>query len=238
MINLLIPMAGHGSRFAAAGYEDPKPLIPFLGKRMIEHVVDAFPLNCHKIFMVLKDHEDKYDVSTFLTTRWPGCDIVIVDGVTEGAACTVLLAKDLINTARPLAIMNSDNIIHWEPEHISPLANEVDGLIMVFEANDPKWSYAETNANGFVSRVVEKEVVSTDATAGLYFWAKGHLFVEAAEQMISKNCRVNGEFYVAPVYTENCLLGHRIKVAPVIEMIGVGTPEDLNAYIERQTQCD
>lgn len=235
MFNLLIPMAGRGSRFADVGYTDPKPLIQFLGKRMIEHVVDAVPLDTHKIFMVLQEHEDQHSVSQFIESRWPGSDVVLIDQVTEGAACTVLLAKHLINNDVPLAILNSDNIIRWTPRPLTSFETQTDGIIMVFEDNDPKWSYADVNADGLVTRVVEKQAVSKFATAGLYIWAKGRYFVEAAEQMIAKNLRVNGEFYVAPVYTENYLLGHNTIVQYVDEMIGVGTPEDLEAYVNRMS---
>lgn len=230
-MNLVIPMAGRGSRFSSVGYTQPKPLIPFLGKTMVEHVVDAFPYGAHKIFLVLKEHEDAYNVSAMIEDMWPGSDVVLIDGVTEGAACTVLCAKHLIDNDEPLAIMNSDNIIHWNPSYVDVL-EVVDGLIMVFEDTNPKWSFAKVDKDGFVTEVVEKRPVSNLATAGLYFWAEGSMFVEAAEQMIAKNIRVNGEFYVAPVYTENVALGHKILTAPVTAMYGVGTPEDLQAYLE------
>lgn len=232
-MNLLIPMAGRGSRFAEVGYKDPKPLIPFLGKTMIEHVVDAFPMSCHKIFVVLKEHVEHYQVDAFLKDRYPGSDVVVVDQVTEGAACTVLLAKHLIDNDEWLAIMNSDNIIKFEPIEVEFLLNTfADGVVLTFEDSDPKWSFAKTNEAGYVLEVVEKQPVSTHATAGLYFWRKGSDFVAAAEQMIQKNIRFKNEFYVAPIYTQNVEMGHKILINPVHEMHGVGTPEDLEKYIE------
>lgn len=231
-MNLLIPMAGLGSRFAEVGYSDPKPLIKFLGKTMIEHVVDSFPLSIrHLIFIVQKEHVEKYDVKNFLQNRYEGCDVVVIDGLTEGAACTVLQAKHLINNEEPLAIMNSDNIIKFSPSDIAPLYEYADGVIMTFEDNDPKWSFAKLDQYDFVTEVVEKEPVSTHATAGLYFWNEGRQFVQAAELMIRKNIRYKNEFYVAPVYTQNVALGHKVVIAPVEEMHGVGTPEDLIKYV-------
>lgn len=235
-MNLLIPMAGRGSRFSAVGYTDPKPLIPFLGKKMIEHVVDTFPMAAHKIFVVLKEHIEEYQVDKFLLEKYPGSDIVVVDQVTEGAACTVLLAKHLIDNDEPLAIMNSDNIIEFDPISVEFMMNTfADGVILTFEDSDPKWSFAKTDEAGYVQEVVEKVPASTHATAGLYFWRKGSSFIKAAEQMIEKELRHNNEFYVAPVYTQNVLMGEKILITPVIAMYGVGTPEDLEKYI---AQCE
>lgn len=232
MINLVIPMAGHGSRFSQAGYTDPKPFITFLGRRMIEHVVDAFPLHCQKIFIVLREHEERFGATAFLTERWPGSKVVITDGVTEGAACTVLLARGLIDSVEPLAIMNSDNIIHWNPTNLD--LSDTHGAIMTFEDTDPRWSFARTDEQGLVVEVAEKRPISTHATAGLYFWKEGSMFCQAADQMIAKNIRVNNEFYVAPVYNENIALGHKIRCVEVDTMHGVGTPEELEKYIARQ----
>lgn len=232
-MKLLIPMAGLGSRFSAAGYTDPKPLIKFLGKTMIEHVVDAFPMEArHLIFIVQKEHVEKYDVKNFLQNRYEGCDVVVIDGLTDGAARTVLSAKHLINDEEPLAIMNSDNIIKFSPALAKYLLSSHDGVIMTFEDTDPKWSFARVNREGYVTEVVEKQPISTHATAGLYFWQKGRDFVKAAERMIEKNIRYKNEFYLAPVYTQNAELGQLIVTCEVEEMHGVGTPEDLEKYIK------
>jgi len=223
-------MAGKGERFKNAGYEDAKPFIRFLGKTMIEHVVNTFPVESHKIFLVLKEHEALYNATEFLTSNWLGSDVILIDHVTDGAARTVLLAKDLINNDDVLAIMNSDNIIHWDPKALSLLLTH-DGLIMTFEDVDPKWSFVLLDDAGLVIKVEEKNPISTHATAGLYFWSNGSKFVEAAELMIDKNIRTNNEFYVAPIYTQNAELGHKIAISQVDEMHGVGTPKDLENYI-------
>lgn len=242
-INLVIPMAGRGSRFAGAGYKDPKPFIKFLGKTMIEHVVDAFPhvggkqpLFVNLIFIIQKEHDDVYQASALLKDRYPFCKIVVIDGVTEGAACTILKAEHLINNKVPLAIMNSDNIIHFDGEALGLILPHVDGAILTFEDNNPKWSFAALGSNGYVIEVAEKKPISTHATAGLYFWKHGENFVSSAKSMILKNIRVNNEFYVAPVYNENIEAGEKIAIFQVDEMNGVGTPEDLEAYIAKQSQ--
>jgi NDP-sugar pyrophosphorylase family protein len=229
MLNLIVPMAGRGSRFSTAGYKEPKPLISFLGKKMIEHVVDAFPIEANKIFLVLKEHDEQFQICHFLKSRWPECNIVQLDTLTEGAACTVLAARNLIDNDTPLAILNSDNIIKFEKSVIDEL-QFLDGIIMTFEDTAPHWSYARTE-NGLVQEVAEKRQISTHATAGLYFWKNGKSFCSAADVMINKNKRVNGEFYVAPVYNENIEVGQKIAIRSVNEMHGVGTPEELQKYI-------
>jgi dTDP-glucose pyrophosphorylase len=239
-INLVIPMAGKGSRFSNAGYTDPKPFIPFLGKAMIEHVIDAFPpmpdFNVNFIFIVLKEHDVAYNASAMLKAKWPDCKVVLLDEVTEGAACTILKAEHLIDNDSIMAIMNSDNIIHFNGNLVNDLLldESVDGVILTFEEeSDPKWSFAKLDDRGYVMEVAEKKAISTHATAGLYFWSKGSNFVSAAKSMIAKNFRVNNEFYVAPVYNENAEAGERVVICEVNEMNGVGTPEDLQAYIAK-----
>jgi NDP-sugar pyrophosphorylase family protein len=228
-------MAGRGERFVRAGYTVPKPFIQFQGSSMVEHVVDAFKLPCHKIFIVLREHEELFGATAMLRAKWPYCDVVLVDHVTEGAACTVLLAEHLIDTNVPLAVLNSDNIIEWNVSDINCLSDS-DGMIMTFEDTDPKWSFARTDADGYVTEVAEKNPISTHATAGLYFWKTGASFVSATKSMILKNFRVNNEFYVAPIYNENVEGGEKIIIRPVIEMNGVGTPEDLEKYLAKQAQ--
>jgi dTDP-glucose pyrophosphorylase len=204
---------------------------------MIEHVVDAFPVEAHKIFIVLKEHDEQYNAVNMLRAKWPDCDVILIDDVTDGAACSVLKAKHLIDNDDVLAVMNSDNIIRWNPKDLDKL-HWFDGMVMTFEDSDPKWSFAKIDTNGIITEVVEKKPVSTHATAGLYFWTKGKNFVHAAEQMIAKDIRVNNEFYVAPVYTQNAEIGQRCVIAQVIEMNGVGVPEDLEAYIKKMESSD
>lgn len=233
---IIVPMAGMGSRFSSAGYTDIKPMIPIFGKAMVEHVVDSVGLDGNWIFIVQKLHRERYGLDAFLRKIRPNC--VIIDtggGPTEGAACSILLAKSYINNDNPLVVINSDNIIKWDTEHFKKhiFDGESDGLILTFEDTDPKWSFARLDENGHVAEVAEKKPISTHATAGLYVWKYGKDFVAGAEQMIAKNIRVNNEFYVAPVYNENIEMGKKISIAQVEKMDGVGTPEDLERYINQ-----
>jgi len=226
-----------GSRFSQAGYKDIKPLIEIFGKPMIEHVVDSVGIDGDWIFIVQKVHREQYDLDKILSTLKPGCKIIDTGaGVTEGAACSVLLAKDYINNQNPLIIINSDNIIEWDSKIYNESINirNSDGLILCFRDSDPKWSFAKLDSGtGFVTEVAEKNPISDYATAGMYIWRQGQSFVTAAEQMISKNIRTNNEFYICPVYNENIAMGQNIEVCIVDAMHGVGTPEDLERYISR-----
>jgi dTDP-glucose pyrophosphorylase len=228
--NILIPMAGLGSRFVEKGYSLPKPLIRIFGKPMIQHVVESLGIDGNYIFLVQKEHRAKYNLDEVLRGLAPGCSILQVNGLTEGAASTSLIAKDLINNDTPLIIANSDQIVEWIPENFQMYLTELDGITAVFEASDPKWSYVKS-PTAYITEVAEKEVISNLANVGIYGWAKGSDYVKYAEQMIAKDIRTNGEFYIAPVYNEAIADGKKITSYLVHEMHGVGTPEDMNDYI-------
>ena len=233
-MNVLIPMAGAGSRFAQAGYTFPKPLIEVHGKPMIQVVVENLNIDAHYIYIVQKEHYDKYNLKQLLNLITPDCDIIQVDGITEGAACTTLLAKELIDNDRPLLISNSDQFVEWNSNEAlyAFTADGIDGGLVTFTATHPKWSFAKLDDNGFVSEVAEKSPISNIATVGIYFWKKGSDYVKYANRMIAKNIRVNNEFYVAPVFNEAIADGKKFRVKHIDGMWGLGTPEDLNYYLE------
>jgi len=235
-MNILIPMAGAGSRFDQAGYTFPKPLIDVRGKPMIQTVVDSLNINANYIFIVQKSHYEKYSLQHTLNLIAPNCKIIQVDGLTEGAACTTLLAKDLIDNDKPLLIANSDQYLDWNSNQFmySMIAHGVDGGILTFKSKHPKWSYAKLDDNGFVSEVAEKKPISDHATVGVYYFKHGKNYVTAAEQMISKDIRTNNEFYVCPVYNQCILNGEKIKIFSIDskEMWGLGTPEDLDFFLK------
>jgi len=235
-LNVLIPMAGAGSRFTNAGYTFPKPLIEVRGKSMIQVVVDNIGLDANYHFVVQKEHREKYNLDTMLNLIAENCKVIEVDGVTEGAACTALLAKKFINNNQPLFFANSDQWVDWDPVEFMYKMQETksDGGIVTFEANHPKWSFAKTNNNGIVTEVAEKKPISTNATVGYYYWKHGSDFVKYAEEMIIKNIRVNNEFYVCPVYNQAIEDGKIIRISRAKAMWGLGTPEDLDYYVKNK----
>lgn len=232
-MKVLIPMAGAGSRFSVAGYTFPKPLIEVKGKPMIQVVIENLNIDAEHVFIVQKEHYEKYHLKTLLNMISPGCKIVQTEGITEGAACTTLLAKEFIDNGYPLLIANSDQYVEWDSNEFmySMGADTIDGGILSFRSTHPKWSFAELDENGYVKRVAEKEPISDIATVGIYYWTKGSDYVKFAEEMIQKDVRVNNEFYVAPVYNEAIQEGKKIKTFDVKKMWGIGTPEDLNTFL-------
>jgi HAD superfamily hydrolase (TIGR01509 family) len=233
-LNILIPMAGAGSRFEQAGYTFPKPLIDVKGKPMIQVVVENLNIEANYIYIVQKSHREKYNLDTLLNLITPGCKIVEVEGLTEGAACTALMAKEFIDSDSPLFFANSDQFVEWDSNEFMYKMNETDadGGIVTFTATHPKWSFAKVDEKGLVTEVAEKNPISDIATVGYYYWKHGSDFVKYAEQMISKNIRVNGEFYVCPVFNEAISDCRKIRVFNVKSMWGLGTPEDLKYYLE------
>lgn len=234
-LNILIPMAGAGSRFEKAGYSFPKPLIDVKGKPMIQIVVEGLGIEANYIYVVQSEHKKKYNLETLLNLITPGCSIIEIDGVTDGAARTTLLAKNFINNDNPLIITNSDQFVDWDSLDFMYVVKEksVDGAIVTFKSTHPKWSFAKVDGNRKITEVAEKNPISTYATAGIYYWKHGKDYVISAEKMIAKNIRTNNEFYVCPVYNEAILDGKFILNYPIKEnaMWGLGTPEDLNYYL-------
>ena len=237
-LNIIIPMAGAGSRFEKAGYTFPKPLIDVNGKPMIQVVVENLNIDAHYIFIVQKNHREKYNLDTLLNMVAPQCDIIEIDGITEGAACTVLKAKNLINNDQPLLMANSDQYVEWNSGEFMYKMHEqdVDGGMLTFESTHPKWSFAKIDQHGYVTEVAEKNPISNIASVGVYYWKHGKDFVNYAEQMITNNIRVNNEFYVCPVFNEAIKDKKKIKTFNVEQMWGIGTPEDLNVFLARDSK--
>lgn len=238
MLNIVVPMAGAGSRFLVAGYVDPKPLVQLHGVPMIRLVIENLrPEQEHRfIFICQRSHLQTYDLAEKLKRWAPGSEVIALQGLTEGAACTVLCAKALIDNDSELMIANSDQYIDRDiNQYLNAMrARDLDAQIMTMKANDPKWSYIKISDQGYVSSVVEKVVVSDEATTGIYSFRAGRDFVRAAETMIREGLRVNGEFYVAPTYNQLIHEGFNIGYYNVGSdcdgMYGLGTPADLDRF--------
>lgn len=239
MLNIVIPMAGAGSRFSKEGYRDPKPLIPIYRIPMIQVVIENLtPARAHRfIFVCQQTHILEFGLEEKLSQWAPGCKIIGLNGLTEGAACTVLSARELIDNEDELMIANSDQYVDLSIDDYLDRMDvaSLDGIIMTMRANDPKWSFVGLNYSNLVTTVVEKRVISNEATVGIYNFRRGHDFVAAADRMISRSLRVNNEFYVAPVYNQLIEDGARIGIYNVGEvasgMYGLGTPADLTLFL-------
>jgi len=236
-MNIVIPMAGKGSRFATAGFEVPKPLIEIQGRPMIEWVVRSIRSDTAKyIYIVQEEHLKEYDLETILRRITPSNDleIISIDYTTDGQASSVLLAEPFIDNYSPMMSFNCDQVIDWSFDNFYAqiVGDHLDGGILTFKGSSPKWSYAELDALGFVKRTAEKNPISDHATVGAYMWARGMDFVRFAKEMIAEDVRVNGEFYSCPVYNWAIKRGGLFIIHDVNAMYGTGTPEELESFIE------
>ena len=236
-LRVVIPAAGEGSRFRSAGFADPKPFIDVRGRPMIEWVMRnvATHAECHLILR--EDHiHERADVVEHL--RRKGASIHVADRLTQGTACTLLLARPAFDDDVPLLVANSDQLVDFSVDAFVQdcIDRDLDGSILVFRdvEMNPKWSFARLDGD-LVSEVAEKKPISDLATVGIYLFRRGSDFVSGAIDMIARDDRVNNEFYTCPVYNYMIRSGLRIGVyeVPANAMHGLGTPEDLASYLAR-----
>jgi dTDP-glucose pyrophosphorylase len=235
-VTIVIPMAGEGSRFAKAGYAKPKPFIDVLGRPMIRHVIDNVAYPGADTLLIARQAHCQAEPGVVAELKADGIRFHLLDGLTEGTACTLLAAWDKMDPDAPMLVANSDQFVDGGAASMldDALSRDLDGSIMVFKSEPhPKWSYAKLGADGLVERVAEKDPISEWATVGLYYFKSARLFRQAAEAMIAANDRVNNEFYTCPVYNYALKTGARVRVweIPQAAMHGLGTPEDLDAFI-------
>lgn len=240
MINIVIPMAGAGSRFAQAGYAKPKPFIDVAGKPMIVRVLEnlACP-DARYILIARKEHMDAEADLVRQIERDFNATFIPIEKLTEGTSCTVLYARRWINNDEPLMIANSDQIVDADIRaFVADCAQRgLDGSILTFDdvARDPKWSFAKIDADHLVIEVQEKKPISEHATVGIYLFSHGRDFVDAAIDMFIERDRVNNEYYTCPTYNYLIRAGKRVGIYNIdmSAMHGIGTPEDLNKYLAR-----
>ena len=231
--NLLIPVAGKAQRFADAGYPMPKPLIMAKTKQIIDWSLSSIETDeCNLIFAVRLDHINNFSIDTILKKKF-GDDItiVVVDHDTDGSVSTCLLAKEHIDNDAPLLIYTPDVYFEkkFDPKNI-PI--DSDGFLLTFKANSPAHSYVKIDQNGLVSKTAEKEVISTNAAVGLYYFKSGKNFVKYAESMIESNERTKNEFYICPLYNRLIKDELKVRISQVDKMHVLGTPEELNFFVD------
>lgn len=232
-MTLVMPMAGNGKRFKEAGYTEPKPFVMVNGKPMFQHAIDCINIKFDRlIFIVQKEH----NISNKIKEIYPDAIVIELISPTRGAAETVLTAKDYFKDTS-IFIANCDQHVEWNSSAIDRIIYErnADGAIAIFDCPDmdPKWSYAKINGVT-VTEVAEKKAISNWATVGFYTWKDGNEFIRAAEEMIANNERVNGEFYLCPVFNYSIKNNKHIVGYTVTEMHGLGTPEDLEYFLSKE----
>ncbi len=247
-MKIIMPMAGRGSRFVKVGITRPKPLIEVAGKSMVQWSVEGvrhtYPeiKDSDFIFICHSDHERDYKISEALKAIAPGATILFTPVVTEGAACTVLLAKGHIDDEEDMMVVDSDHFVvcqEFKKHRELAIKNGWGGLLPTIERDTPQYSYdrlkyysyARLDDEGNVVETREKQVISTHGTV-MYYFTKWKYFVSAAEAMIEKNSRYNNEFYMCPVYNEVIAHGHIVRTLPVQLAMHLGTPEEAEYFVE------
>jgi len=231
-MKLILPMAGNGQRFFDAGYDLPKPLIDIKGKPMFARVIENLWVNNAELTCIVRqDHVNDYEIDKRILEHYPDANIIIIPGTTEGAACTVRLATNVLG-GEPMIVANCDQLMRWDPKEFY---EKIDtnlypgGLIPVFTPNhnEPKHSYCEVDKYGNLLQLKEKEIISDIATVGVYYFGDESKWIKAHEKQMDANDRTNNEFYLAPTYN---YLEENVGIHRIDEMIGMGTPEELNEF--------
>ena len=235
-MKLLIPAAGRGSRFKKNNYELPKPLIKIYDKPMIYWAIKSLKLNCD-IIIILNEKQDRYEeIYNIIKYYFPKSFIITVKDFTEGPASTCLFAEKYINQDEELIITNCDQFLYWESKNfLERLKNKPnDGIVVTYNTDVPHNSYAAVK-NGLVSEIKEKEVISKYSLNGIHYWRKAKLFYDSAKIMISKNIRVNNEFYIAPTYQELINMNYKIGIynIPQNSHFSLGNPNDLKNFTKK-----
>lgn len=237
-LQVLMPMGGLGSRFTAAGYTTPKPLIEVDGKPMFMRALDSFrgPEEVHHIFVIRKDQDEAYGLAKNIRAELPNADIAILDHDTNGAVESCLAAKEFIADDIPISIADCD--IYFESsEYFQKAASAAkpDGMLLTFESNDPRYSYVEVDGQGKVVRTAEKIVISNHAILGGYYFSSGRLFKRLAVEFVSRPLPDNlKEYFMSHLF--NLLLEQegRVEIAQIDKKYIFGTPDELRAYLRRE----
>lgn len=237
-INILIPLGGAGKRFSEAGYKESKPFIDVDGKSMIRTVIEnLYDSHVHFIFIINEQYTSIDDFHKHIADLGISNSIYSTTKLTDGPASSSLLAISEIDSQTPLIIVNCDQVIlDFNLELIEKFvdANQCDGLLGCFLSSSDKNSFVKLNEEGEICDVKEKIVISNIATNGLHYWRSGSLFVSSAIEMIESNDRYNNEFYVAPTYNYLIKKGKRILPFFYNLHFPIGTPEDLNLYLQQK----
>jgi len=238
-MNFLITMAGEGRRFREVGYSLPKMLIEAKGKTLLEWSIDSLPLAlCSRlIFVAQQKHEDEFQLSgkirSMYTDRVKSLHFKFIDKLTRGQSETACLAKHLVDLSQPLLIFNIDTQFASSSLKKKLLRKNIDGVLGAFYSQEPRFSFAALNDEGFVTKTAEKEVISSNALTGLYHFTYPEDFFEAAQSSFSKNETTKGEFYIAPLYNYLIAKGRNLIVDMADEVNILGTPEELDIFLRK-----
>lgn len=231
MINVVVPMAGHGKRFLDKGIFTPKPLIEIGSKPFIEHVIDTVSFEkAYFYFLIREKHLTENNFNEIFKKKKIKYKIIPVNKDTDGAACTVLLGTKKMNNDFPLIVKDCDQIMSWSKKNFLEFVKrkKIDGALVTVPTKNPGFSYVELfDDMSTVSRTKEKEVVSSFGNTGCYYFNKTQEYQYYANLMIKKNIRVKNEFYISQVYNEYILDNKKIIHYPIAEIFSINTPTEL-----------
>jgi NDP-sugar pyrophosphorylase family protein len=231
---VVVPMSGKGLRFREFGIEAPKPLIVCKGRWLVEWSLMSVKLELASrlIFIILKEHEHQYGVADRLRRKYGSKCHCLLEQSPTGAASTVLLAREYLDTAEDIIVKDCDGyLVSRVHDTIDSYRDDtVSGVLPTVDLPGDRWSFARTNEDEKVLQVAEKERISGHVIAGLYYFRHGHDFVTYAEKMMRRGTQVNGEFYVAPVYQEMIEDGHTIVIHRAEKLWDLGTPEAVRQF--------
>ena len=240
-LHIIMPMAGEGSRFLKEGWRTPKPLIQLDGVPLFKRAIGSVAidgLTMKYSFIVRQEHIDNYGIDRSIREILPDANIFSVEKTTRGAVETCLIAEPAIADDDAVIVMDCD--LEFRSERFSELMREVlntpveqanGGLLVSFESDLPRYSYAQTDGTDRVIRTAEKEVISSHALCGAYFFASGRVFKSAAHRLMDEANFNKQEYYVSLLY--NYLLGDgdTVRLAPMEVYRSYGTPEELKQYM-------
>lgn len=210
MINILLPSMGKSLFFKDSFF--PKPLIEIENSTILEHVVDNYKeIDDSKIIFIFGDKDCKefhLDESAKILTGDKG-EAIVLNGETEGALCTCMMAIEHINNDNPLIVANADQVVDVDFNDVIKSFENCDAGLITFPSIHPRWSYAKVSGEDVVE-VAEKRPLSHEAIAGFYYYKKGSDFIEAAKRAISKQATHEGRYYISSTINELILMNKKV----------------------------
>lgn len=240
-LHIIMPMAGEGSRFLKEGWTTPKPLIELKGQPLFKHAISSVTdedIQMKYSFIVRQEHIDKYQIDKGIKSFLPEANVFSVLKTTRGAVETCLIAESAIADDDAVIVMDCDlefrskKFIEIIKQILNtPIEEAEGGALVSFESKEPRYSYAEVGEDSYVVRTAEKEVISTHALCGAYFFSSGKRFKQIAHQLLDEPVFTKPEYYVSLLFNYLLKDGEKVQLAPMEEYYSYGTPEELSRYL-------
>lgn len=234
---IVLLMAGAGSRFARAGYSASKPLIEVDGEPMFGRALSSLgDLPADRLLAVVRQQQiEEEAIDQRLNEVCPDLELVVLPGMTRGAAESALAAASLLDPDRPVVVLDCD-LEFRSSEYVSLARSAPDGdfdvLLLTFPADDARYSFAQVESAGVVTAVAEKQVISDRAIAGAYCFSTAERFVSSAQRVVDRGERAGvPEFYMSEVVLDVLDRGGRVRAAAVEHYASFGTPEELDEFL-------